>query len=492
MPPQPALDQKRKFGRQRPGATITQRPKSRRRHHFSWKKTLKIAAITLGILIVLTGGYLGYKLYKDSSAAFGGNILGFLHPTKLNGEDQGRVNILLTGVSTDDPGHQGADLTDSIMIVSLDTKNNRAQLISIPRDLWVQIPGYGYSKINAANAFGDTNHFSEAGLPPGGMGLLEKVLTTDLQIPIQYYAKINYAAIKDAVNAVGGIDFTVKSCSSRGLYDPSIDWSTHGPLVNLSNGTHHLDGEQALDLARARGDAYGSYGFCGSDFDRTNNQRQMLIALSKKASSMSTLSNPVTLGNLLDTIGKNVKTNFKPSEVSRLYALSKRIDSKNIQSIGFNDADGQDLLSNYTTTDGESALIPAAGIGNYGQIQLFLHKLLSHDPVVREAAKVVILNGGNINGLASSERNILTGKGFDVVAVANAPKTYANSIIIDNSAGKKPASRAELIKLFGGHATTKDTVGYKTADFVIILGTNVAPPATVGTSGASGAATIYR
>ncbi len=80
---------------------------------------------------------------------------------------------------------------------------------------------------------------------------------------------------------MGGIDLTIKSTDRRGLYDPNIDWTTKGPLVKLTNGPHHLSGRQALNLARARGDAYNSYGFAGSDFDRTENQRKMLVALKK-------------------------------------------------------------------------------------------------------------------------------------------------------------------------------------------------------------------
>lgn len=448
-----------------------------------WKKIIKRSSVVLGVLVVLTVGWLGYKFYVDSSSAFGGNLFGFLHPTKLNGEDQGRVNIMLTGVSTDDPGHQGADLTDSIMIISLDTKNNQAQLISIPRDLWVNIPNHGYAKINAANYYGDADNFSEAGYPKGGMGLLEEVLTHSLNIKIQYYAKINYAAIRDGVNAVGGIDYTIKSSDPRGLYDPSIDWSTHGPLVKLSNGKHHLNGEQALDLARARGDAYGSYGFPASDFDRTEHQRQMLIALKDKAGSLSTLSNPVKLGNLLDTMGKNVRTNFKSSEIRRFYDLMKNINAKNIQSISLTDANGKNLLANFTSSDGESALIPAAGAGNYSDIQLFLRQAMSNNPIVKEAAKIVILNGGSVNGLASAESNVLTNKGLNIVSVANAPKQYSHSIIIDNSKGKKTATLKLLESMYGTHVTKKDTVGYDSADFILILGTNVQPPPTISDSG---------
>jgi LCP family protein required for cell wall assembly len=87
------------------------------------------------------------------------------------------------------------------------------------------------------------------------MGLLEETVNQYLGITTNYYAVIDYTAFRDSVDAIGGIDFTVNSSDPRGIYDPSIDWTTKGPLVKLSNGVHHLNGEQALDLARARGDA---------------------------------------------------------------------------------------------------------------------------------------------------------------------------------------------------------------------------------------------
>jgi LCP family protein required for cell wall assembly len=456
--------------RNQKGASVAASDKRWRR----WlrKVTLKRSVITLFIIVLLTVGFVAGKFIYNAHKLFGGSILGALSTTKLKGEDNGRVNILLAGNSSDDPGHNGADLTDSIMLISLDTRNNKAFLLSIPRDLWVQIPNAGHQKINDAYVVGQNDNFSAAGYPNGGMGQLEQIVSQDFDVPIDYYALINYAALKDAVNAVGSIDINIQSNDPRGLYDPDIDYSTGGPLVKLSNGEHALNGEQALDLARARGDAYGSYGFADADFDRTEHQREMLVAVKNKAETAGVLANPAKLTSLADAIGNNLTTDMKLSEVHRFYDLTKKINSSNIQSLSLNNANGKDLLTTYTSPGGESALIPTAGLDDFSDIQNFLRRQTSSNPVVQEDAKVVVLNGTDTDGLAGNFKNKLTAAGLDVAAVGDAQaSTDASTSIIDVSGGQKPATRAQLVKLFGNNVTTQNPyAGVYTADFIIVLG----------------------
>ncbi|HXR49417.1 MAG TPA: LCP family protein [Verrucomicrobiae bacterium] len=439
------------------------------------RTVFKRAFITLVILVLLVGGWVGGKFLYNAHKLFGGSILGALRTTKLKGESTGRVNILLAGNSADDVGHNGGDLTDSIMIVSIDTRNNTAFLLSVPRDLWVYIPGGGYQKINAAYVVGQGDKFSEPGYPGGGMGLLEQIVSQNLGLPIDYYALIDYSALKEAVNVVGGIQVNVKSSDPRGLYDPSIDYATHGPLVKLSNGVHTLNGEQALDLARARGDAYGSYGFGGSDFERTQNQRMMLVAIKDKSTSLGVLTNPAKLSSLSDAVGNNVKTDMKLSEVHRLVDLVKQIGSSSIQSLSLNSANGKNLLTSYESRDGESALIPAAGIDDFTAIQAFIAQQTSSNPVLRENANVVLLNGTEVSGLASQERTNLRVKNITVTAIGDAQtSTQTVTSIIDASNGKKSATKQLLTQLFGNNVTTTNSYAnmYPDADFIVVLGTD--------------------
>lgn len=441
--------------------------------------TLKRFVITLALLMLLIGGWLGGKFVYNAHKLFGGNILSIFSTTKLKGEDNGRVNILLAGNSADDVGHDGAKLTDSIMLISLDTKKNKAFLLSIPRDLWVHIPKDGHQKINAAYVVGDSNNFTAGGYPSGGMGELEQIVSQDLGITINYYALIDYSAIRQAVDAVGGIDVTIKSNDPRGLYDPSIDYATNGPLVKLTNGVHHLTGQQALDLGRARGDAYNSYGFAASDFDRTQHQRQMMVALKTKTESVGVLANPAKLSSLSDAAGNNIKTDFNLSEVHRLYDLSKQINNNDIQSLSLNNINGKNLLASYTSSDGQAALIPAAGIDNFYDIQAFIKKQMSSDPMVQEGANVAVLNGTSVSGLAMRVQGRLLTQNIEANSVGDALSSAAirpTTTIIDNSLGKKPATLAALMKLFGKNVTSTNPYAraYPTSDFIIVVGVDQA------------------
>lgn len=437
------------------------------------KSIVKRISIVLLVVAIIIGGWLGGKLLYNAHKLFGGNILGVLQTTKLKGEDSGRVTILLAGNSADDAGHNGGDLTDSILLMSVDTVQHTAYMLSIPRDLWVDVPGSGHQKINSAYVVGNSAKFSDSGYPDGGMGQLEQVITDNLGIKINYYALVNYSALRQAVDAVGGIDYTVHSSDPRGLYDPNIDYVTNKALVKLTNGVHHLNGEQALDLARARGDSSRSYGFAGSDFDRTQHQREMLTSLKTRAVSAGTLSNPAKLSSLADAIGGNVKTDLSISEVRRLYDLTKDINSAAIKSVGFNNVDGANLLTNYQAANGASALIPYAGLDDFSDIQSFIKRLNSHDPVVQEGAKVVLLNATDTSGLAGTVRTTLTTKNLNITAIADAKATQATTTIIDvtTMATTKPGTKKFLTKTFGTQITTTNPYGKQyDADFIVLLG----------------------
>jgi LCP family protein required for cell wall assembly len=326
------------------------------------KRTLKYSLLLVAVVVIVSGGWVGFKLLRNADK-FGG-FFGLFSSAQLKGEAQGRVTILLAGDSADDPGHQGALLTDSIMVVSIDTKNDTGFMLSVPRDLWVDIPGNGYQKINAAYEDGQNQKFSAPGYSNGGMGLLEEVINQDLGIPTDYYALIDYSAFRDAVNAVGGITITISSPDPYGLFDPYAD-------LRLPNGVVTLNGQQALNLARARGDGPGAYGFPQADFDRTQHQRQMLVAVGKKALTLGVLSNPVKIGDLFDAVGNNVITDFQTKDVQALYGIAKKVNINQLQSLTFNESGSNALIQGYIAPDGEDVLIPLAGIGNYSAIQAY-------------------------------------------------------------------------------------------------------------------------
>jgi LCP family protein required for cell wall assembly len=340
---------------------------------FSYKKLIKRVVLMSLIVIISVGGWLGWKVYADTSKITGDNnplqLLSIFSPSQLD-ETNGNVNVLLAGYSVDDPGHQGAELTDSIMIVSFNPKTKKAAMISVPRDTWVNIPGFGYEKINAAYEDGEEENFSQSGYPNGGMGLLEEVVQQNFGITSNYYGLLDYTAFQDAVNAVGGVTVDIQSPDSRGLYDPYTN-------LNLPNGEDSLDGQQALNLARARGDGPGAYGFPDGDFDRTEHQQQLLVALKTKASSTSVITNPLKIASLLDAVGNNFKTNMSVGVMETLYDDSRGVSDGNIQSVTLNNYQGQDLLVGYTASDGEDVLIPSAGFDDFSQIQSVTQAILN-------------------------------------------------------------------------------------------------------------------
>jgi len=449
--------------------------------HQDRKKRIKRTLMGLGVLVVLVGGFMGWKFLSASSKIFDGNVLGFLSTTKLRGEEDGRVNILLAGTSEDDPDHDGAALTDSIILASVDVRNNTAFTTSIPRDLWVtygeQCSAGFAGKINNAYQCGETIKFNEPGYPKGGMGLLSKVVSENFGIPIQYYGKIDYTAFRDAVDAVGGIKITIKSDDPRGIYDPNIQPRDGGP-VRHKNGPVTLDGISALALARSR-NAAGGYGLTRGDFDRTMYQREMLIALKDKALSVGVISNPAKIGGLLDAAGDNVATNFNTGELRRLYEISKLVDSKNISSVDMADPDiGLVKTGAY---NGQSIVLPSAGLTDYSDIKVYFKKLTSTDPVVLESASIAVLNGSGTTGLATKWSDKLEDKGLIVDSVANASSDRAKTIVIDlTSVDKKPKTKEYLAKTFATTVTTDRSAHPEASqydvDFIVILGKSATTP----------------
>lgn len=451
--------------------SVATKPEPLKKHRT--RKIIKWVSLSLITLIVLAGGWYGWRIYRGIANATNNNnpfsLFGAFNPVPLKGQDTGHVNILLAGNSSDDPGHDGASLTDSIMVLSLNTNDHTAFILSVPRDLWVSIPGMGYQKINAA---GTMKNFKADGYPNGGMGQLEQILHQDLGIDINYYALINYTAFRDMVNAVGGISINIQSPDKRGLYDPNITKADGGPL-KLANGWQQLDGQTALNLARARGDNYRAYGFPGSDFDRTEHQRQMLLALKQKGSTLNILTDSGKIANMFDAIGKNVNTDLQLNELKSLYSLTKDLNDSNIASYNLNNLNDKQLLVNYTSPTGLSALSPADGVNNFTTIQSEVRKLISNDPLVKENASVVVLNGSNTTGLAKQQGQRLSNLGLNLAVAADAPAGYTQTAIISN-ATDKPKTSSKLQELYGVSLTTDATLSknYPNADFIVVLGLN--------------------
>ena len=311
-------------------------------------------------LCIFIGVWDARNISAASQKMFGSsNLLNLARGGPLKTASNGRVNILIVGYSADDPGHPGAQLTDSILLLSMSPAKHSGYLLSIPRDLYVAIPGNGYGKINEV-------------YQDGGMSLLEQVVGNDFATTINYYAIIDYTAVKAIVNALGGITVNIQSPDPRGLYDPNINTQDGGPL-KLSNGPQTLDGQTALNLTRARGDAVDSYGFPQSDFDRTQHQRQVFQAIKDKL-NWKLILDPRKNNRILTALATNIKTDIQVGDARPLFGLFSSIPNAQLQSLSLNKLGGKDMLQSYMTYYGQDALVPAAGPTDYSQIDQALQQ----------------------------------------------------------------------------------------------------------------------
>ena len=455
-------------------------PKSGRR------KLIKRVIIALVVILLIAGGYVAYKALAASNSVFKGDIFGLVQQKKLQQDANGRTNILILGTSEDDPGHQGAYLTDSIMVLSLDQTKKNAYTISIPRDMQVQYGmacDAGYSgKINAY--FNCVNgDWSSESAETERQTKSREFYGNILGIPIQYSAHVNYSVMRDIVSAVGDITVDIQgSGGAPGVMDSNFDWKCkggnahaslatmkrnclpNGHFIDYPNGPATLDAEHALYLAQARGDTAPTYGLGNSNFDREQNQQKIMLAIKEKATSTGTLTNIGKVSGLLDAIGKNLRTNFETSEVRTLMTLAKDIPSNSFQRVNL-------LDSGIMTGDAQ----PAAGLYNFTQLQAFVKKTIYATGITKEGAHVIVLNASGVAGAAQTEADKLTGLGMNIDSVGNAPETgtYPSNEIFKVTDSKMPLTTAKLESLYGAKVQQVTsvpgvTVGDST-NYVIIM-----------------------
>lgn len=214
----------------------------------------------------------------------------FATPVPWSGAE--RVTILLMGLDYRDwVSGSGFPRTDSMMLVSIDPITRQAAMLSIPRDLWVEIPGFGHERINTAYPSGENNR-----LPGGGPELAMRTVESVVGVPIQYYAIIEFGAFERMIDEIGGIDVLVPE---------RIKISPIGRLSRwLEAKAYHLDGAEALAYARVRKAA-------GDDFGRAERQQQVALAVIDRIVGLDMVPTLVTRAPALWAELKNgVRTNL--------------------------------------------------------------------------------------------------------------------------------------------------------------------------------------
>lgn len=436
----------------------------KRKTKTKWSKKRKIITIVVSALILglvgfgLVKAFALLQIFKKNGGLGAIGLKGDLDLNKLKGEGEGRVNILLLGVG--DPNHAGADLTDTMMVVSLDPRTNDVAMLSVPRDLYVKIPGYGYDKINAAHSHGEMKQKGS------GPELSKKTVSETLDIPIHYFVRIDFFGLKKAVDTVGGIDVEVE----KDLVDPYYPCEKNENLkcvFRIKKGLVHMDGATALKYARSRETT--------SDFDRAKRQQQVLVALRDKALQLQTVSNPAKISALIDVFGSHVATDLQLWEMNKLMEFSKKIDpSKIINKVLDNSSNGYLIDGN---VNGAYVLKPRTG--NFKAIQAFVRSIFVDGYIKQENASVQVENGTSKSGLAAKVAELLKSYNYNIVGIASADNVnYGETVIIDYTDGKKPYTIKYLENRFNAKAQKADpskkddgssALGY---DIKIIVGSN--------------------
>ncbi len=430
-----------------------------------------LVALVIGVSSLFAYGYIKARnIFKgdgEGAAALQQNV----DPAKLNGEGDGRVNILLLGKGG--PGHEAPDLTDTLLLASIDAVQNEAALVSVPRDMYVEDEG-GYSmKINAIYstakqarlANGSDTDSDKQSAEDAGLKAVKNAVSEVLGVPVHYYIMVDFTAFEEAINTVGGITVDVKVP----LYDSSVAWLLGGNPLIAGEGIQTFDGKRALLYARSRkGSARG-------DFDRTERQREIIVALQSKILSLGTFSNPYKITELLGNFGDRVRTDLSGlGEVKRLYEIGQQIGSDKISSVGL--ADPPNVLVGTDTIGSQSVVVPTAGLYQYEEIHKYIRNNLKDAYLKSEDAKILILNGTGTPGLATATSEELESYGYNVVGVDNAPTAdYVASQFIDLTNGAKRYTKSYLERRLGLTSTTQAPAGVPgavAADFVIIIGTN--------------------
>ncbi len=239
--------------------------------------------------------------------------------------------------------------------------------------------------------------------------------------------------------------------------------------LNVPVGNQHFDGIKALAYSRSR------YTSARGDFDRSERQRQIIIALKSKVFSVGTFSNPAKISQLIDTFGSRVQTNLSLNEMTKLYNLGQQIDGSKIQSVSLVDEPNVLIVGQNSPSLG-SIQVPKAGLYRYDEIRSFVRNTLKDGFIKKENSGLVVLNGTNTAGLATTQTNILKSYGYNVVQTGDAPnKNTSNTILVDLKKGDKKYTKRYLELRYKTTATTSLPEGItppENADFVIIVGQN--------------------
>jgi len=418
------------------GITVeTPRVRPRRR----WRRLLLLIVFLLLLLVGLPAG-LAVLAYEQPRAVGGLTALALpaqAGVTPWNGTD--RITILAMGA--DQRASEQAH-SDVMMLVSLDPTSGHVAMLSVPRDLWVQLPEGGEGKINSAYAIGGPRY---AALTVAGT----------LGVPINYYAVLKFGGFKTLIDALGGVTIDVKTPIDDPTYPADVGFG-YMPL-HIKVGAQHMDGATALAYVRTRHeDPRG-------DIGRNERQQQVLLALKSQALSPATLLRlPAVLSALQGAVDTNLPHNRLPDVISLLgHAKGANLTREALT------PEGGDVSVSYSS-DGQWIFLP-----NWSVINARTQRLLANPALAAEHAVVDVRNGTSTTGLARDLSAVLERDGFTIGSVTQDPSTnHARTQVIVHDPALAYAGRtlAALLQADLTEAPATPSAGGPTAGITVVVG----------------------
>jgi LCP family protein required for cell wall assembly len=454
---------------------------SKDKHVFS-KRFLTIAAVAIVAIIIALGSYFILKIsfvggeMNIENENFSvldnvGSLISSLIPNHrkiLRGEGDGRINVLLLGKAG--KGKPGGNLTDTIMTMSIDTKNKKISLLSLPRDFYANIPETSYyTKINSIYQYGISNKDE--------IGPIKKTVEEITGNPIHYFMILDFDGFKKIIDDIGGVNVTVE----RDIYDASYPGPNYSyETFEIKKGTHLLNGETALKYVRERHDDPEG------DFGRAKRQQQVMQSAKNKVFSLKTFLNPITLNNILNDLGDNVKTDVGLDEIEGFIDLSKKCDTQNITNIVVDAWKKDSILKvSHVFAKGVRAFVLVPRVGNYSEIQELSENIFDLNNIRRrktemekENASVTIVNQSSYSNLAFEVKDILENqlgmKDIKIAYVKNSG-SLEKTFVYDNTGGKKIFTLDEIIKKLGIGLGKNNSaiIEEQKSDLVLVLGNDL-------------------
>lgn len=423
------------------------RSKSKTRLRWLW---LTLIALILLMTWYFIGLYRAYQLatVKNSNSTSQSVLKDALNNAKSP------VNILIIGI--EGPNYPGGLLSDSMMIASVDTKAKSVSLLSLPRDLYVTIPGYGKDKINAVHSLAE-QAAAKTNQKGQGPALLRQVIVDTFDIPIHYFVRMDFDGFRKIIDAIDGVDINVKSA----IHDPFYPNGTGGyATFSLKAGPQHMNGEVALKYARSRQTT--------SDFDRARRQQDIVSAAKDKLLSPSIIANPKKTTDLITIIGGHILTDFSLSELNQVVAIAKEMPNPKVYTKVLDTSSELGLLKSSTSSAGAYIIVPSGASGSYNQVSTFVQGFFAKPRISAENTTIELVNGGAKDQAVLQLKKQLEFAGFTVV-ISESTQTTTQTSLLDYKKST-PNSISYLETRYGLSTLQATAPADTTSHIVLVLG----------------------